>query len=169
MYNTNIDIRFKTAMLKPSFCDYSDTYILVKGEMTITGAGANAVARQADERNKGIIIKSCSPFIKRKSDINNTEINNATDIDTVMPMYNLIEYSHNYSQRSGSLWQYYKDKPNYNLAGSESFKPKIKITGNTTAGGHTKQDVEIIVPLKYLSNLWRTLECHQSIVKSISF
>ena len=86
-------------MLKSSFCDYSDTYILVKGEMSITGAGANAVARQADERNKGIIIKSCSPFIKCKSDINN-----ATDIVTVMPMYNLIEYSNNYSQRSGSLW-----------------------------------------------------------------
>ena len=104
MYNTNIDIRFKTTILKSSFCDYSDTYILVKGEMTITGAGANAVARQADEINKCIIIKSCSPFIKCKSDINNAEINNATDIVTVMPMYNLTEYSNNYSQRSGSLW-----------------------------------------------------------------
>ena len=68
-----------------------------------------------------------------------------------MPMYNLIEYSDNYSKTSGSLWQYYKDEPNDNLANSESFKSKVKITGNTPAGGNTK-DVKIIVPLKYLSN-----------------
>ena len=72
-------------------------------------------------------------------------------------MYNLIEYSDNYSKTSGSLWQYYKDEPNDNLANSESFKSKVKITGNTPAGGNTK-DVKIIVPLKYLSNFWRTLE-----------
>ena len=74
-----------------------------------------------------------------------------------MPMYNLIEYSDNYSKTSGSLWQYYKDEPNDNLANSESFKSKVKITGSTPAGGNTK-DVKIIVPLKYLSNFWRTLE-----------
>ena len=74
-----------------------------------------------------------------------------------MPMYNLIEYSDNYSKTSGSLWQYYKDDPNDNLVRSESFKSKIKITGKTPAAGNTK-DVEIIVPLKYLSNFWRTLE-----------
>ena len=74
-----------------------------------------------------------------------------------MPMYNLIEYSDNYSKTSGSLWQYYKDDPNDNIEQSESFKSKIKITGKTPAAGNTK-DVEIIVPLKYLSNFWRTLE-----------
>ena len=74
-----------------------------------------------------------------------------------MSMYNLIEYNNNYSKISGSLWQYYKDEPNDNLTDSESFKSKIKITGNTPADGNTK-DVEIIVPLKYLSNFWRTLE-----------
>ena len=72
-------------------------------------------------------------------------------------MYNLIEYSDNYSKTSGSLWQYYKDEPNDNLANSESFKSKVKITGKTPNNGNTK-DVEIIVPLKYLSNFWRTLE-----------
>ena len=72
-------------------------------------------------------------------------------------MYNLIEYSDNYSKTSGSLWQYYKDDPNDNITQSESFKSKIKITGKTPAAGNTK-DVEIIVPLKYLSNFWRTLE-----------
>ena len=69
----------------------------------------------------------------------------------------MIEYSHNYSKISGSLWQYYKDEPNDNLANSELFKSKVKITGSTPAGGNTK-DVKIIVPLKYLSNFWRTLE-----------
>ena len=68
-----------------------------------------------------------------------------------------MQYNNNYSKTSGSLWQYYKDEPNDNLANSESFKSKVKITGNTPAGGNTK-DVKIIVPLKYLSNFWRTLE-----------
>ena len=72
-------------------------------------------------------------------------------------MYNLIEYSNNYSKTSGSLWQYYKDDPNDNLANSKSFKSKVKITGKIPNNGNTK-DVEIIVPLKYLSNFWRTFE-----------
>ena len=93
-------------------------------------------------------------FISR---INDTDIDNDQGIDIVMPMHNLIEYSDNYSITSGSLWQYYKDDPNDNLARSESFKSKIKITGKTPAAGNTK-DVEIMVPLKYLSNFWRTLE-----------
>ena len=65
-----------------------------------------------------------------------------------MPMYNLIEYSDNYSKTSGSLWQYYKDDPNNNLANSKSFKSKVKLTGKTPVDGNTK-DAEIIVPLKY--------------------
>ena len=81
--------------------------------------------------------------------MNNIEINNAKDIDIVMLMCNLIEYNDNYSKTSGSLWQYYRDEPNHSLTDSESFKSKIKITGNTTADGNTK-DVEIVVPLKYL-------------------
>ena len=72
-------------------------------------------------------------------------------------MYNLIEYSHNYLKTSGSLWQYYKDDSNNNITQSESFKSKINITGKTHAAGNTK-DVEIIAPLKNLSNFWRTLE-----------
>ena len=74
-----------------------------------------------------------------------------------MPMYNLIEYSNNYAKTSGSLWQYYRDEPDDNLANSESFKSKIKITGKTPNNGNEK-DVEIMVPLKYLSTFWRTLE-----------
>ena len=93
-------------MLRSSLCDYADAYILVKGTITITGAGDDAAARRADERNNGIIFKNCAPFTKRISKINNTEIDNGQDIDIVMPMYNLIEYSNNYSKTSWSLWQY---------------------------------------------------------------
>ena len=157
VYTTGSDIKFKTTMLRSSLCDYADAYILVKGTITITGAGDDAAARRADERNKGVIFKNCAPFTKCISRINNTDIDNAQDIDIVMPMYNLIEYSDNYSKTSGSLWQYYKDDPNDNLTDSESFKSKVKITGKTPDDGNTK-DVEIIVPLKYLSNFWRTLE-----------
>ena len=88
---------------------------------------------------------------------NNTQIDNAKYIDVVIPMYNLIEYSNNYSKTSGSLWQYYRDDPNDNIAQSESFKYKIKIMRKTHTASNTK-DVEIAVPLKYLSNFWRTLK-----------
>ena len=100
---TNSDIRFKTTMLRSNLCDYADSYILVKGTITITGEGDNAAAEQADERAKGVTFKNCAPFTKCISRINNTDIDNAHDIDIVMPMYNLIEYSENYSKTSGSL------------------------------------------------------------------
>ena len=135
----------------------SDACILVKGKITITGAGADAAARQADERDKGVAFKNCAPFTNCISEINNTQVDNAKDLDIVMPMYNLIQYSDNYAKASESLWQYYRDEPNDNLANSESFKSKIKITGKTPAAGNEK-DVEIMVPLKYLRNFWRTLE-----------
>ena len=112
MCNTKSDIRFKTTKLKSSLRDYSDAYILVKGTITITRAGADAAARQADERDKGLTFTNCVPFINCKTEINNTEIDNAKDIDIVIPMYNLIEYSDNYSETSGGLWKYYKNKPN---------------------------------------------------------
>ena len=156
-YNVNSQIKFKTTMLKSSLCDYSDPYILVKGTITIAGAGADAEARQAVERDKGVVFKNCAPFTNCVSEINNTQVDNAKDIDIVMPMYNLIEYSDNYAKTSGSLWQYYKDEPNDNLANSESFKFKVQITGKTPNDDNEK-DVEIMVSLKDLSNFWRTLE-----------
>ena len=105
-YNVNSQIKFKTTMLKSSLCDYSDAYFLVKGTITITGAGDDAAARQADERDKGEVFKNCSPFTNCISEINNTQVDNAKDINIVMPMYNLIEYSDNYAKTSGSLWEY---------------------------------------------------------------
>ena len=74
-----------------------------------------------------------------------------------MPMYNLIEYSDNYVKTSGSLWQYFRDEPDDDLEDSESFKSQIKITRKTPDDGNEK-DVEIMIPLKYLSNFWRNLE-----------
>ena len=156
-YNVNSQIKFKTAMLKSSLCDYSDAYIHVKGKITITGAGDNEAARRADERKKGVAFKNRAPFTIYISEINNTQIDNCKDTDIIMSMYNLIEYSDNYAKTSGSLWQYYRVELNNNLANSKSFKSKIKITGRTPAGGNEK-DVEIMVPLKYLINFWRTLE-----------
>ena len=142
-------------MLRSSLWDYGDAYILVKGNISANDTAAPAAA--ANNTNKKVIFKNCAPFTNCISKINNTQIDNAEYIDIVMPMYNLIEYSDNYSKTSGSLWQYYKDEPNDNLANSESFKSKVKITGNTPADGSAK-NVEIIVPLKYLSNFWRTHE-----------
>ena len=93
-YNDS-DIKCKTTILRSSSCDYTDAYILVNGTITITGAGDDATARQADERDKDVIFKNCAPFTKCISRINNTDIDNAKDIDIVIPMYDLIEYSDN--------------------------------------------------------------------------
>ena len=156
-YTTGIDIEFKTTMLRCSLCYYVDAYILVKGTITITGAGDDAAARRADERKKGVIFKNCASFIICISKLNNTEKDNAQNIDIVMLIYNLLKYRDNYLKTCESLWQYYKDKPNYNLANSELFKSKVKVTGITPACGNTK-DIKIIVSLKYLSIFWRNLE-----------
>ena len=119
-------IRFKTAILRSNLCDCADSYTLVKGTITITGEGDKAAAERADERDKGVTFKNCVSFTKCISRINYTDIDNAHDIDIVIPMYNLVEYSDNYSKTSGNLWQYYKDDPNDNLTNSESFKSKVK-------------------------------------------
>ena len=164
-YNVNSQIKFKTTMLKSSLCDYSDAYILVKG--TITVKNTAAVDAAANNTNKKVIFKNCAPFTNCISEINNTQVGNAKDIDIVMPMYNLIEYSDDYPKTSGSLCQYCKDIPvisnnnNFIIIFTEnnltdSFNFKVKFTGQTDDDGN--KDVEIMVPLKYLSNFWRTLE-----------
>ena len=101
-YNIN-NTKFKTAMLRSSLCDCSDAYILVIEKITIAGAGHDAAARKAGERDKGVAFKKCAPFTKCISETNNTQIDNAKNIDIVITMYNLIEYGDNYSKTSGSL------------------------------------------------------------------
>ena len=100
---TKNDIKFKTTMLRSNLCDYADAYILVKGTITITGAGNDDTTKQADERSKGVAFQNCAQFTKCISRIKITDIDNALDINIVMSMYNLIEYSDNYSKTSGSL------------------------------------------------------------------
>ena len=152
-------------MLRSSLRDFSDTYILVKGNITVNNtAGAGAAVNNT---NKKVIFKNCARFIKWISKTNNTQIDNAEYIDIVMPMYNLIEYSDNYLKTSVSLWQYCKEIPavnnnnvivNFNGGNAtDSFNYKTKITGQTNNNGRI-DNVEITVPLKYLSNFWRTLE-----------
>ena len=149
-------------MLRSSLCDYSDAYILIKGNITVNNTAAAGAA--ANNTNKKVIFKNCAPFTNCISKINNTQIDNAEYIDIVMPMYNLIEYSDNYSKTSGSLWQYCKEIPAVNNAGNivafnganatDSFNFKTKITGQIDDDGII--NIEIMVPLKYLSNFWRT-------------
>ena len=152
-------------MLRSSLCDYSDAYILVKGNISVNNTAADGAA--ANNTNKKVIFKNCAPFTNCISKINNTQIDNAEYIDIVMPMYNLIEYSDNYSKTSGSLWQYCKDIPAVNNNGdivdfnganaTDSFNFKAKITGQTDDDGEI-DNFEIMVPLKYLRSFRKTLE-----------
>ena len=120
------------------------------------------------KKNKGVIFKNFARFTDCISETNNTQVDKAKYIDVVMLMYNLLEYGDNCSKASESQWQYYKDAPNDNIIESETFKCKIKVRGKTPAAGNTK-DVKIAVPLKYLSNFWRTFEIPLIIVKLLSF
>ena len=157
-------IKFKTIMLKSSLCDYGGAYILVKGTVTVPNIAAADV--DANNANKKVIFKNCAPFINCISEINNTQVINVKDIDIEMPKYNLREYNDNELKISGSFWQYCKDIPALNNNGSivefqaanptDSFSFIAKITGQTGDNGTNK--VEIMVPLKYLSNFWKTLE-----------
>ena len=139
-------------------------HIHVKGTITVN----NTVAADADANNtnKKVIFKNCAPFTNCIREINNTDLDNAKDIDIVMLKYNLIEYSDDYSKRSGSFWKYTKDIPALNNNNAildltsnnltDSYNFKVKMTGQT--GDNGTKNVEIIVPLKYLSNFWRTLK-----------
>ena len=117
--------------------------------------------------DKKLALKNNDPSTSCISKINNTLIENAEDLDIVMPMYNLLEYSKNYRKTTGSFWNYYRDEPNsgiggennnvnYSIKDSKSFDYKTSITGKLE-GNNTEKEVEIVVPLKYLSNFWRTL------------
>ena len=105
-HNANSQIKFKTIMLKSSLCYYSDAYILVKGTITVNNTAA--ADADANNTNKIVILKNCAPFTNCISEINHRQADNAKDLDIVMPMHNLIEYSDNYSKTSGRLWQLVK-------------------------------------------------------------
>ena len=134
-YNENKSIRFKTPMLRSDLCDCADAYILVNG--TITAAGN----QPRDRQNRPLILKNNAPFVLRITRINNELIEDDDDLDIVMPMYNLLEYSTNYRKTIGSLYNYYRDElnddanlnnfANNNVVSSDSFQYENKIIGNT--------------------------------------
>ena len=129
-YITNSQVKFKTSTLRSSLHDYIDAYIIVIGTITVAevaeGGGNNGIQK---------VFKNCGPFTNCISKINNTQIDNAKFINGVMPIYDLIDYSDNYSKTSSSLWQYYRDEsalakdgtPVNFLGNSSSFKFHQKI------------------------------------------
>ena len=162
-------------MLRSNLCDFSDAYIVVKGTITLTKITGGRII---NIRNRFLAFKNNAPFTNCISKINNVLNNNTEDLDIVMPMYNLLEHSKSYRKTTGSLWNYYRDEPNippatdYNadpITNSASFKYKTSITGKTsnanqedgenTEQGNTKakKNLEIVFPLKHLSNFWRSL------------
>ena len=151
-YSKNDKIKFLTRSIESSLCDYSDAYILVTCNITAT---PNNAATQ-------VVFKNCAPFEKCRTEINETFIDEVTHINITMPMYNLIEYSDNYSDTSGSLWHFkrYEITNNADVTNDDnapSFKHKASLIGDTGNSGR-KNGIEIVVPLKYLSNFWRSLE-----------
>ena len=148
-------------MLRSNLCDYSYAYFVVKGTITVLRPiGAKG--------NKSVAFKHNAPFINCISKTNGVKTGNAEDLDVVMPLYNLLEYSKSYKKTTGSLWNYYRDEPSNPLSSnSESFKYKTSITGNTYNIGADeerydenkvgKNETEAVIPLKHLSNVWRSL------------
>ena len=149
-------IKYDTRSLKPNLCDYAEAYILVDGTIRVAAAHANT----------RLALKNCAPFTKCNLEINNEHVDTAENLDIVMPMYNLKEYSDNYQDLSATLYQYKRDEPPEDDAiadltadNSDSFKCKISLLGNpVVANNIARRSVKVVVPLKYLSNFFRSLE-----------
>ena len=199
-YKPSKQIRFKTSMLRSDLCDFSDAYIVVKGEVVANfndrknygaddfpdelfpdnifpnGSTARTAAKTPavndvnndDTRNliKGISFRNNAPFISCIWKINGVLIGNAENLNIVMPVYNLIEYNKNYSKTSGSLWNYYRDEPTNNIEINHYLRPKCfdyrstvicKLGDIDNENKANKENVRITVPLKHLSNFWRSL------------
>ena len=149
-------IKYDTRVLKPNLCDYTEAYILVDGAIRGTGG----------DNNTRLALKNCAPFPKCNLEINDEHIDTAENLDIVMRMYNLIEYSDNYQDSSATLYQYKRDEPpeanaidDLTVDNSNSFKYKVSLIGNpVVAGNIAKRSVKVVVPLKYLSTFFRSLE-----------
>ena len=108
-YKPSKRIRFKPSMLRSDVCDFSDAYIIVKGDITLTKTNERKII---DIRNRILAFKNNALFTNCIRKINNVLIDNAKDLDIIMPMYNMLEYSKNYRKTTGSFWNYYRDEPN---------------------------------------------------------
>ena len=135
--NTNSKIKLKTSMLESNLCCFREAYILVNRTLRIIEYGGKDTQQQLDERNKAEIFNNCAPFTGFISAIQNIQVENAKDLDVVMPTYNLIKYSNSYSKTSERLCQYYNDETNDILRNCETLKYKIKIIGKTRAVANT--------------------------------
>ena len=162
--------KFETKAIKPNVCDYSDAYILVTGDIKVAAVAADT----------NIAFKNCAPFTSCATHINDEHVETTENLDIIIPMYNLIEYSDNYSDSSGSLWQFKRDESPMNDAGnplnvaldnSTSFKYKASVLGKADDDDDDDHDdhdnddndrllknIKLVVPLKYLSNFFRSLE-----------
>ena len=166
-FNPNKQIKFKTPILRSDLSDYSEAYVWVKGNVTANANNYNA------DNEINFAFKSNAPFLSCISKINGKLVENAEDLDVVMPMYNLLEYGNNYEKASGSLFNYYRDEPGTDRAmgdgnqrisiyihGSGSFDYKSGLNNKLPAAVsniHSRNDVEIAILLKYLANFWRIL------------
>ena len=146
---------FETETIKSSLCHYSDAFILVTGNITVNASN-----------NTDVAFKLYVPFSVCKKVINNVLLDKANHIYIAVPMYNLMEYSDNYSDRSGSLWQFKRDEDPTNnvdltIDNSQSFKYKIALVGKTANQNNRNsfaKETKIVLPLKYLYNFCRLLE-----------
>ena len=151
-YSPNKEIRIKTSMLRSNLCNFSDMFIVLEGDITLEGDN------NANKRNKNLAFKNNAPFINCISKINGVKIDNAKDLDVVMLMYNLLEYSKKYRKATRSLWNYYRDRPSNPLSSnSESFKYKAGIAGKTPEDNDSLTNAKIVIPLKNLINFWMAL------------
>ena len=160
IYNVNKEIRIEKSVLRSNLCDYSDAYIVGKGTVTV-------VRPNDTKRNKATPFKNNAPSINCISKINGEKIDNAEDLDIVMPMYNLLEYSKNYRKTTGSLWNYCRDEPRIlfllilNLLNARHMTRNIYNVSDDEEGYDAnkvgKNETEVVAPLKHLSNFWKAL------------
>ena len=149
-------IKYDTRVLKPNSCDYVEAYILIDG----------TIRAEAADANTRLALKNWAPFTKCNLEINDEHVDTAENLDIVMPTYNLIEYSDNYQESSATLYQYKRDEPpeadavaDLTVNNSSSFQYKVSLLGNPDLDGTiVKRSVKVVVPLKYLSNFFRSLE-----------
>ena len=151
-------VKFEAKVMKSNLCDYSDAYILVTGDITAAGG----------DNNTKVAFKNCAPFTKCITHTNDGHVDGADNLDIIMPMYNLIDYSVKYSDTSVSLWQFKRDELPVTNAGSPDNVSVDKSTSIKYKSSFCKpledgdegvlQNVHFAVPLKYLSNFWRSLE-----------
>ena len=159
-------IKYDTRVLKPNLCTYSYAYILVDGKIRATAGAAVGNPPVVPALNlTRLALKNCAPFTKCNLKINDEHFDTADNLDIAMPMYNLREYSDNYQDSSATLHQYKRDEPpddidnNLAVSNSSSFKYKVNLLGNPVVANNVAiLNVKVVVPLKYLSNLFRSLE-----------